>query len=184
MKDFSFSSWHLVGVEKRRNWKLFCLVEKKNEKIKNVVYINLLLYSYLIKKKNKIIWMMQLLMELFGLTHSSRSPLLCSVFLSNLEGIFWRAQRENIRIPPILPPKITITKYLKKKKKIIFSPYFSSQKSTQQNPKIKKSQFKQTVHLPVLGTGVSSSSHFKNFINNQKLDLLLVLSLNSIWHVF
>ena len=42
-KNWIFFSYCLVGgVEKWNNKKLFCLVEKKNNKIKNVNYINLL----------------------------------------------------------------------------------------------------------------------------------------------
>ena len=36
-------------MEKWRNEKLVCLDEKKNEKMKNIVDINLLLYSYYLK---------------------------------------------------------------------------------------------------------------------------------------
>ena len=40
------------GMEKWEGGKLFCLVEKKSEKIENVVYINGLLYPcYIIGKK-------------------------------------------------------------------------------------------------------------------------------------
>ena len=40
------------GMEKWEDWKLFCLVEKKSERIEKVVYINWLLYScYIIGKK-------------------------------------------------------------------------------------------------------------------------------------
>ena len=40
------------GMEKWEGRKLFCLVEKKSEKIENVVYINGLLYPcYIIGKK-------------------------------------------------------------------------------------------------------------------------------------
>ena len=40
----------LVGeMEKRRNGKLVCLDEKKNERMKNIVGINLLLYPYYLK---------------------------------------------------------------------------------------------------------------------------------------
>ena len=42
-----------LGVEKWRDEKLFCSVEKKNEKIKNIVWIDLLSCSYyIILKKN------------------------------------------------------------------------------------------------------------------------------------
>lgn len=40
----------LVFLKKKKN----CLVKKKNEIIKNIVGINLLLYSYLNKKYNKL----------------------------------------------------------------------------------------------------------------------------------
>ena len=40
----------LVGkMEKRRDEKLICLDEKKNERMKNIVGINLLLYPYYLK---------------------------------------------------------------------------------------------------------------------------------------
>lgn len=40
---------YLVGrVKKWENKKLFCQVQKKNEIIKNVIFINLLLYPYYI----------------------------------------------------------------------------------------------------------------------------------------
>ena len=41
----------LVGVEKWRSEKLFCLVENENERIENCVCINLLLYPNYIKRK-------------------------------------------------------------------------------------------------------------------------------------
>ena len=40
----------MVGIEKWRDEKLLCLVEKKNERTLNVVHINLLLCPYYIKK--------------------------------------------------------------------------------------------------------------------------------------
>ena len=49
-KHFVFSCVCLVGeMEKWRDEKLICLDEKKNEKMKNIVDINLLLYSYYLK---------------------------------------------------------------------------------------------------------------------------------------
>ena len=40
------------GMEKWKGEKLFCLVEKKSERIENVIYINRLLYPcYIISKK-------------------------------------------------------------------------------------------------------------------------------------
>ena len=43
----SFLSWSLVKrKEKRRDEKLFCLIEKKNEKIENKIDKNLLLCPY------------------------------------------------------------------------------------------------------------------------------------------
>ena len=48
-KDLVFSCMCLVGgVEKLEGGKLFCLVEKKSGKIKNVIYINWLLCPYYI----------------------------------------------------------------------------------------------------------------------------------------
>ena len=48
-KDLVFPHVCLVeGVEKRKGEKLFCLVGEKNEKMKNVVYINWLLHPYYI----------------------------------------------------------------------------------------------------------------------------------------
>ena len=46
-----FSHMCLVGVEKWRSEKLFCLVENENERIENCVCINLLLYPNYIKRK-------------------------------------------------------------------------------------------------------------------------------------
>ena len=43
--------WKMVGIEKWRDEKLLCLVEKKNERTIHVVHINLLLCPYYIKKK-------------------------------------------------------------------------------------------------------------------------------------
>ena len=40
-----------LGVKKQRDEKLFCLIKKKNEMMKNIVCINLLTYPYQIKKK-------------------------------------------------------------------------------------------------------------------------------------
>ena len=53
MRDFSFSYLCLVGEpEKLRNEKKkFWLIKKKNERIENIVCINLLSCSYGIKKK-------------------------------------------------------------------------------------------------------------------------------------
>ena len=49
-KHFVFSCVCLVGeMEKWRDEKLICLDEKKNEKMKNIVDINLLLYSHYLK---------------------------------------------------------------------------------------------------------------------------------------
>ena len=46
-KDLVFPHLCLVGrVEKQRDEKLFCLVEIKNERMKNKVDINLPLYPY------------------------------------------------------------------------------------------------------------------------------------------
>ena len=52
-KHLVFSHVCLVGgMEKWEGGKLFCLLEKKSERIENVVYINWLLYScYIIDKK-------------------------------------------------------------------------------------------------------------------------------------
>ena len=47
IRDFSFPRSCLVGkMEKWRNEKLFYLVEKRNGKIENKVYINLLICPY------------------------------------------------------------------------------------------------------------------------------------------
>ena len=49
-----FANFNLV--EEKEKWRdefFFCLIENKNEKIENVVCINLLLYHSYIKKKKK-----------------------------------------------------------------------------------------------------------------------------------
>ena len=47
-RDFNFTRLCLVGrVEKLRDRKYFCLLEIKNQRIKNRVCINLLIYPYL-----------------------------------------------------------------------------------------------------------------------------------------
>ena len=49
-KDLVFPRVRLVGkMEKWRDEKLICLDEKKNERMKNIVGINLLLYPYYLK---------------------------------------------------------------------------------------------------------------------------------------
>ena len=49
-KRFSFPCVCLVReIEKQKDEKLVCLDEKKNEKMKNIVGINLLLYPYYLK---------------------------------------------------------------------------------------------------------------------------------------
>ena len=49
-KDLVFPRVCLVGkMEKWRDEKLICLDEKKNERMKNIVGINLLLYPYYLK---------------------------------------------------------------------------------------------------------------------------------------
>ena len=48
-KNLVFPRMYLVGgVEKWEGGKFFCLVEEKSGRIKNVVYINWLLYPYYI----------------------------------------------------------------------------------------------------------------------------------------
>ena len=51
---FSHDVW--FGVEKWRNKKLFCLIEKKNKRIENVDYINLVMCPST-KKINLIVYM-------------------------------------------------------------------------------------------------------------------------------
>ena len=52
-----FSHMFLVErMEKQRNGKLFCLVEKKNEMIKNRIGRNLLLCKYQIKTKGNTLY--------------------------------------------------------------------------------------------------------------------------------
>ena len=49
-KDLVFPRVYLIGeMEKLRDGKLVCLDEKKNERMKNIVGINLLLYPYYLK---------------------------------------------------------------------------------------------------------------------------------------
>ena len=46
-RDFIFPHLCLVGeVDKCRDRKLFCLVKKKNERMENIIYINLQPFHY------------------------------------------------------------------------------------------------------------------------------------------